>query len=259
MLLLGLNFTPSFLYLLPITEQRDRSGVYSQFIIVLLLLPPWGENYSHSSPASVWGPSHRIKSCINVNMIASHGLIIHKLLQRESLPHGAILHERAPPTWVSHGSPHPQQTCSIIGLPGAWYCTSFPQGHSLLWIQTSAPVWGPLWAAGRSLFHRGCPWAAGAQLPHHGLHQRLQGNLFSDGWSTSSLSFFTDLGVYRVFFLMHSNSSLHLQVRIPSPPPFLNFITPEVLPLLLTGSALASSGSIVKLAGIASVRHDRSF
>lgn len=78
-------------------------------------------------------------------------------------------------------------------------------------------MWGPLWAAGGFLFHHGGPWAARAQLPHPGLHNRLQGNLF-DGLSICSLSFVTDLDVCRVFSLMHSNSSLQLQVRIPSPP-----------------------------------------
>ncbi|KAK4827365.1 hypothetical protein QYF61_017303 [Mycteria americana] len=36
----------------------------------------------------------------------------------------------------------------------------------------------------------------GDSLPHHGLHHRLQRNLCSGTWSTSSPFFFTDLGVY---------------------------------------------------------------
>ena len=37
----------------------------------------------------------------------------------------------------------------------------------------------------------------GHSLPHHGLLHRLQGNLCSSAWNTSSSPFFTDLGVSR--------------------------------------------------------------
>ncbi|KAK4832092.1 hypothetical protein QYF61_020707 [Mycteria americana] len=53
----------------------------------------------------------------------------------------------------------------------------------------------------------------GDTLPHHGLHHRLQGNLCSGAWSTSSTSFFTDLGVCRVVSLTYSHSCLWLQLR----------------------------------------------
>ena len=51
----------------------------------------------------------------------------------------------------------------------------------------------------------------GDSLPHHGLPHGLQGNLCSGAWSTSSPSFFTDLGVCRVVSLTYSHSSLQLQ------------------------------------------------
>ena len=48
----------------------------------------------------------------------------------------------------------------------------------------------------------------GDNVHHHGLHHRLQGNLCSGTWSTSSPSFFTDLGVCRVVSLTYCHSSL---------------------------------------------------
>ena len=48
----------------------------------------------------------------------------------------------------------------------------------------------------------------GDSLPHHGLPHGLQGNLCSGAWSTSSPSFFTDLGVCRVVSLTYSLSHI---------------------------------------------------
>ena len=48
----------------------------------------------------------------------------------------------------------------------------------------------------------------GDSLPHHSLHHMLQGNLCSGAWSTSSPSFFTDLGVCGVVPLTSSHSTL---------------------------------------------------
>jgi len=50
-------------------------------------------------------------------------------------------------------------------------------------------------------------------LPYHGLLHRLQGNLCSRAWSTSSPSFFTDLGVCGVVSLT-SHSSLSTAVKL---------------------------------------------
>jgi len=65
--------------------------------------PPQGEDSSHSSPAPAWGPSHRRQfstSCSNVS--PSHGVpsFRNRLLQRGSLPWGAVLQEQAAPAWV---------------------------------------------------------------------------------------------------------------------------------------------------------------
>jgi len=160
-----------------------------------------------------------------------------------------------------------QQTCSSVGsslpmgpqvLPEACCSMGLPQRHSLLRAHPPAPAWG--------FFHglqvdicctvnlHGLQWDS---LPHHGLHHRLQGNLCSGTWSTSSL-FFTDLGVCRVVALTYSHSSLQLQLRRFFSP-LLQYVDTEALPLSLMGSTLASGGSVLELAGIGSVIRGGSF
>jgi len=128
----------------------------------------------------------------------------------------------------------------------------------------AAAAWAPFspWA------HRSCQepapaWALhglqGDSLPHHGLLHRRQGNLCSGTWSTSSLSFVTDLDFDIFFPLTYFHFSLPAAVAQQFfLLPFLNVI-PEVLPLSLMGSALASSGSVLETAGLGSVRHRRGF
>ena len=65
----------------------------------------------------------------------------------------------------------------------------------------------------------------GDSLPHHGLPHGLQGNLCSGAWSTSSPSFFPDLGVCRVVPLTYSHSSLLTAVAQCFSPPFLNMLS----------------------------------
>jgi len=92
-------------------------------------------------------------------------------------------------------------------------------------------------------------------LPHHGLHHGLQGkNLCSGAWSTSSSSFFTDLGVCRVVSLASSHSS----AVSPQVFPLVKYVITEALPPLLIGLALASGGSILEPVGIGSIRYGRS-
>jgi len=129
-----------------------------------------------------------------------------------------------------------------------------------------APAWVPHRATGpaRSLLQHGLPMesqpASGIHLLWRGVLHRLQGNLCSSAWSTSSPSFFNDLGVCRVVSLASSHSSLS---TAPSQqfffPPLLNYFIPEVPPPLLMGLALARSGSILERAGIGSIRHRGSF
>jgi len=90
-------------------------------------------------------------------------------------------------------------------------------------------------------------------LYHHGLHHGLQGNLCSDAWTTYSTCFFTDLGVCRVVSLTYSHSSLTGIVAQPFLT--LRYAIRKASPASLIGSALASSGSILELAGMDSVQH----
>ena len=111
---------------------------------------------------------------------------------------------RTAPAWV------PATRCSPSGAD----CSSagFPWSHGLLRAQPPAPVWGPPRAAGES---------------------RL--------WHTSSLSFFTDLGVC-VAVSLTSHSSLHCRF-FSSLFPLLKYVVTEALPPSLTGSALVRRGS----------------
>lgn len=135
-------------------------------------------------------------------------MLLHRLLQQ-----GSLLH-RVQSFW--HSLPPEchkpcEETCSSMG--------SFSTGHQVLLGACSTESQPPLrhlllwcgflpWAAGRSLhlcewaIHQ---WAAGAQQHHHGLHG-MQGNLSCGAWSTSSFSFFSDLGVCRVDSFTFSRS-----------------------------------------------------
>ncbi|KAK4824286.1 hypothetical protein QYF61_013031 [Mycteria americana] len=72
-----LNLTPKFSTSSPRAAQEDREwGLRSvHHTLSLPLLPPQGEDSSHSSPAPAWGPSHGRQSSMNFsNMSPSHGL-----------------------------------------------------------------------------------------------------------------------------------------------------------------------------------------
>jgi len=47
-------------------------------------------------------------------------------------------------------------------LPGTCFIVGFSWGHSLVCVHPPDPAWGPPWAAGGDLLHRGLPCAAGA-------------------------------------------------------------------------------------------------
>jgi len=94
----------------------------------------------------------------------------------------------------------------------------------------------------------------GSNLLHHGLLHRLQGNLCSGTWSTSSPSFLADLGVYRVVYLTFF-SLLFPTAAVQRFLPCLNYVIAEAPPVSLMGSALASGGSVLEPAGTGSVQH----
>lgn len=75
-------------------------------------------------------------------------------------------------------------------------------------------VWSPPWAAGGSLLHYGLPLAAGALLPHHGLHHRVQWNLSSGSWTTSSPLLPRWPCCLHSCSLTYSHSSLYVQLPL---------------------------------------------
>jgi len=198
--------------------------------------------------------------------------ILHKLLQCESFPWGAVLQEQLQCGFFPTGCSPSRTECSSVGPP--WGHKFFQQTCSAVGSSVHGST-GPA----RSLLQHGLPTGSlaslgihllqcgvlhglqadicstvdlyglqGHSLPHHGLLHRLQGYLCSGIWSTSSLSFFTDLGVCRATSLTFF-STLSLAVAAQHFLPVLGYIITEVLPTLQTGSALASGRSAAELAG----------
>jgi len=152
--------------------------------------------------------------------------VLHELLQHGCLPRGAALQEPAASMWVLHwvtspaSKPAPLWTSLSMGpqvLPGACSSMGFPRGYSLLRTSTCSGM------GSSTVDLHGLQ---GDSLPYHGLLHGLQENLCSGAWSTSSTSFFTDLGVCRVVSLIFSLLSLAVIAVMPiSPPPFLNMLS----------------------------------
>lgn len=105
--------------------------------------------------------------------------VLNELLQHGSLPQGAVLQECITPAWF---------TCGIL-CPTSKPSPMWSSLHEC--FQELAPVQ----AVHSITSYFGCPlapgwhplWAVGELLPHHDLHHRLQRNLFSGAWNTSSL------------------------------------------------------------------------
>jgi len=231
--------------------------------------------YSLSSPTPLWGPCHGRQSSTNFsNVSPSHGLQFftncssvgpfHRLqpsrkrtLQRGS-PTGS---EVLPANLFQHGllSPQVHMTCQEPAPAQALH------GVTVSFRHPPALACSPLRAASGYLLCCGPPWAAGDSLPHrdslphHGLHHGLQENLCSSAWSTSSPSFFTNLGVCRVVF---SHTFSFLSSGCCSAAGFfvlLKSVSTEALPPLLIGSPLAKGRSALELGGLGFTRHRGSF
>jgi len=192
-------------------------------------------------PALAWGPFHKVQSfrkrllqcgspmgaqALPANLLQCGLLSLHGSTGpgRSLLQHGLPMGSQ-PPSGIHllrHGVFHSLQVdiCSIVNLHGL----------------------------------------QGDNLPHHGLHHRLQGkkNFCSSVWSTSSPSFFTDLGVCRVFSLTSSHSSLLTAISLQVCP-LLNYAITEALAPSLIGLALVSSRSVLEPAGAGFIRHRGSF
>jgi len=138
----------------------------------------------HSSPAPAWGPTHGLQFSTNFSKLESFR---NRLLQRgsptgsQALPANLLLSPQVRRSWQE---PAPAQA---------------PHGVTASFRHPPAPAWCPfhgLQVKICSTVH--LPGLQGDNLPHYGLLCGLQGNLCSDHWTTSSPSFFTDLGVCRV-------------------------------------------------------------
>lgn len=136
--------------------------------------------------------------------------VLHKLIQCGSLPWGGLSEEIAPTSVPLRVTNPASKSVPAWGPLSMWpqalprACSSFPQGHSILW-HASSP-------AGRTVggyqSHHGPPWAVGVTA----CLTKLQRKLFSATWSTSSPSFCMDLGDCSTVSLTHSHSSLVLQL-----------------------------------------------
>jgi len=189
--------------------------------------------------------------------------VLHELLQHGSFSRGAVLQEQAAPAWIPCGITSPASKPAP-----AW--ASLSTGPARRLLQRGLPM-GSQTPLGIHLLQCGvlhglqvdiCSTVdlhglQGDSLPHHGLLHRLQGNLCSGTWSTSSTSFFT--GVCRVVSLSYSHSSLCLLLCSRLYFPLLNCVIPEPLPPLLMGLALASGGSVLEPACTGCIRHGGSF
>jgi len=152
-----------------------------------------------------------------------------------------------------HGSAGPGRSLLHHGLPMG---SQPPSGIHLLQQELpstgyrwrSAPLWNPMDCRGTTCL---------TMVFITGYRGRLSAPTFQ---APPPPSFFTDLGVCRAVSLTSSYCSLYPAV---SPAeffflPLLNYVIPEVLLPSLTGLALASSGSVLELAGTGFIRHGRS-
>lgn len=207
-------------------------------------------------------------------------LILQELLQHGSVPQGTVLQEWTALAWVPQGLYFRPENLLLCG---------FSMGY--IFLQTIATCCGIRSSMGCSvdicsdvvfpmgyreyLLHRGLLHGLqGDNLLHHGLlhacwgltlvgsqalhsqnqYNRLQGNLCSGTWSTSSPSFFTDFGVCRIVSLTFF-SFLSLTAIVQWILPFVKYVFREVPPASLFGSALSRGGSLLELAGTSSVLH----
>jgi len=100
------------------------------------------------------------------------GAALHELPQRGSLPWCAVLQQQAAPAWVLHGVTSSARKPALTWAPlstapqvlaGACSITGSPRGHSFLQASTCSGMGSLPQATGGYLLHCGPPWAAGGQ------------------------------------------------------------------------------------------------
>jgi len=223
-----------------------------------------------AAPSSSGGELLTLFPCSSVRSL-SQETVLHKLLQCESFPRGAVLQEQAAPEWVPHAATSPPSKPAPAWAPlstgpqvlaGACSSTGSPQGHSLLQASTCCGMGSLPQATGGSLLHRGPPWAAGGQPASPWSSARVARE---DSALVSRAppppSFFIDLGVCRIVSFTSSHSSLFTAISLQFVffLPLLKYVITEALPPSLVGLALASGGSVSEPAGTGFIRHRGSF
>jgi len=221
--------------------------------------------------------------CSSVRSL-SRETVLHKLLQYESFPQaaalhdmpqhgsflrGAVLQEQAAPAWVPHGVTSPASK-PAPGVGSSLHGSAGP-GRSLLqhgarhgvtasFRHPPAPAWGPF----HGLQVHICSTVdlhglQGDNLPHHGLHHELQGkSLCSDISGTSfPLLLHRPWCLQSCFFHIISLLSPHCCFTTGFFLPLLKYVITELLPLSLIG--LASGRSVLQPAGTGFIRHGGSF
>jgi len=192
-----------------------------------------------AAPSSSGGGLLTLFPCSSMGSLPGQ-TVLHEFLQHGSFPWATVLHKLFQHVVPSMGCSPSGTDCSSVGSP--WGHKSCQETFSIVGSSLHGST-GP----GRSLIQHRLPTGSqppsgihlmrhgvfprlqvdicstmhlhglqGDSLPHHGLLHRLQGNLCSGTWSTSSPSFFTDLGFCRVVSLTYSHSSLLLQVLFHS-------------------------------------------
>ncbi|XP_049649850.1 uncharacterized protein LOC126035357 [Accipiter gentilis] len=249
----------SLLISLPPPPERCRgtgTGVLwsVHHMLSLPLLPPQGEDSSRSSPDPAWGPSHGRQSSMNFsNVTPPHGLQFFTNCSSVGPFHGVQsfrngLLQRG--LLSLHGVPGPARSLlqcrlSTGSQPPSGVSTSSGVGSSTGCRRISAPPWTSMDCRGTAcltmVFTTGC----------RGISALVPG---APPPPPSSLTW-----VSAGLFLSHILTPLFRLLLRSRFFPLLKYVIPEALPPSLIGSALASGGSFLELAGTGSIGHVGSF
>jgi len=184
-----------------------------------------------ATPSSSGGGLLTLCPCSNLSSLPQE-TVLHKLLQRESLPRVVVLQEQASPVWVtSHRVTSPAIKSAPVWaplsmgpqvLPGACSIAGSPWSHSLLWASTCSGMgssMGCWWKSAPPWTSMGCRGTTCITMAFstvcRGISVLASGAPFSPS--------FTDLGVHRVVSHTYSHSSIWLQTLFcsnfpPAPP-----------------------------------------
>jgi len=140
-----------------------------------------------------WGQFITICFCPCSGMVSlPEDTVLHELSQRGSSPWGTLLQEQADPVWTTQGL---QFLPENLLLPAPFTSTSF------LWETCNCcSMWYSMGYSVDMCSGVGLHGLQGDNLFHHGLLHRLQGNVSSGTWSTSTHSLLTELGAFTDFF-----------------------------------------------------------